>query len=287
MYTSRIRDLGTAEPALQAGAQLGEGPRWDARARRLLWVDIDGCALHLFEPATGADRTVALPDRVGAAAPTADERVVLVALADRLARVDVGTGALEPLVDVPHGRPGMRTNDGACDPAGRFWIGSMADDGTPRAGALYRYDGALETVIEDVSLSNGLGWTADGRLMYFIDSPEQRVEALDFDVTTGAVSGRRPFAEIPEEDGTPDGLAVDDEGGIWVALYGGAQVRRFDPDGRLDAVLRVPAHNVTACCFVGDRLYVTTAQSGEPLGGSLFRADVGVSGPPARVFGRP
>jgi sugar lactone lactonase YvrE len=271
------------ELALEAGAALAEGPRWDARIERLLWVDIDGRALHRFDPATGDDEATPLPAKVGAAAPTQDPGRVLVALADRLAVVDVAGGELEPVADLPHAHPGLRANDGAVDPAGRFWVGTMAEDESPGKAALYRLEGGeLSTVLAPVSLSNGLDWT--GSRMYYVDSPTKRVDVLDYDEPTGAVENRRPFATIEEGVGVPDGLVLDDEGGLWLALYGGAQVRRYGPDGTLEERLDVPADNVTACWFAGDRLFVTTARSPQPLGGSLFVAEPGVSGPPARAY---
>ena len=268
------------ELALEAGAALAEGPRWDARIDRLLWVDIMGCALHRFDPATGEDEATPLPDTVGAAAPTEDPDRVLVALADRLAIVDVRSGELEPLADIPHDHAGLRTNDGAVDPEGRFWVGTMSLDESPHKGALYRYAGGeLTTVHAPISLSNGLDWIGDR--MYYVDSPTKRVDCFDYD---GEVSNRRPFAHIEEGVGVPDGLVIDDEGGVWLALYGGAQVRRYSPEGALEAQLDVPADNVTAVWFAGDRLFITTARSPQPLGGSLFVAEPGVSGPAARIF---
>jgi sugar lactone lactonase YvrE len=275
------------EVALEAHAALAEGPRWDARIERLIWVDIDGRALHRFDPASGEDDATPMPAKIGAAAPTADPDRILVALADRLAIADVRSGELEPLVDVPHAHPGLRTNDGAVDPSGRFWIGTMHDDEeTPDQGALYRLDGGeLTTVLAPVSLSNGLDWT--GERMYYADTPTQRVDLLDYDDAAGAVANRRPFVTIDEADGSPDGLVLDDEGGLWLALWGGGAVRRYDPDGTLTATLEVPADNVTACWFAGERLYITTAASPQPLGGSLFVAEPGVSGPPARAYDGP
>jgi sugar lactone lactonase YvrE len=262
-----------AEPVGSIQAQLGEGPRWDAGAGRLLWVDIEGERLH------AGDRTVECGAMVGAVAPWAGD-TVLAALQDALAAVDVGGGSVRRLTAIPHGRPRMRTNDGACDAAGRFWIGTMALDESPSAGALYRYDpdGALHTMLSDVTLSNGLGWDPAGRLMYYIDSPTQRVDALDFDVASGDVENRRPFAVIPDTDGIPDGLAVDDDGGIWVALYGGGRVLRLDPDGVVSGQVEVPVPRATACCFAGNRLFVTAREG-------LFALDVPYSGPPARPFG--
>ena len=272
------------ELALEAHAVLAEGPRWDARTERLLWVDIDGTALHRFDPATGEDEATPLPAKVGAAAPTADPERVLVALTDRLAIVDLRSGEVEPLLDIPHAHDGLRANDGAVDTAGRFWVGTMAEDESPGKGALYRLDGdKLTPVLAPVDLSNGLDWTGDR--MYYADTPTQRVDLLDYDEASGEVENRRPFVTIAEADGSPDGLVLDDEGGMWLALWGGAQVRRYSPDGELDVILDVPADNVTACWFAGDRLFITTAQSPQPLGGSLFVAEPGVSGPAARTFG--
>ena len=267
------------EIAVRANAKLAEGPRWDAAARRLLWVDIEGCELHVLE--RGEDRAIGLDAMVGAAAPTSSG-AVLVALADRLALVDLADESVRTLVRLPHG-PALRSNDGACDAAGRFWIGTMALDETPGAGALYRYDGSLERVLDEVTLSNGIGWTRDATRMYYIDSPVQRVDLFDFELASGRVDDRRPFVSIDESDGIPDGLTVDDEGGVWVALYGGSCVHRYDESGHLDAVLEVPAKNVTSCCFGGGdgrSLFVTTAAPD----GNVYVTQPGVSGPPAHVF---
>ena len=267
------------EIAVRANAKLAEGPRWDAAARRLLWVDIEGCELHVLE--NGQDRAIGLDAMVGAAAPTSSG-AVLVALADRLALLDPADESVRTLVRLPHG-PALRSNDGACDAAGRFWIGTMALDETPGAGALYRYDASLERVLDEVTLSNGIGWTRDATRMYYIDSPVQRVDLFDFELASGRVDNRRPFVSIDESAGIPDGLTVDDEGGVWVALYGGSCVHRYDESGHLDAVLEVPAKNVTSCCFGdgdGSSLFVTTAAPD----GNVYVTQPGVSGPPAHVF---
>jgi len=267
------------EIAVRANAKLAEGPRWDAATGRLLRVDIEGCELHVLE--SGEDRAIGLDAMVGVAAPTSSG-AVLVGLADRLALVDLADESVRTLVRLPHG-PALRSNDGACDAAGRFWIGTMDLDETPGAGALYRYDGRLERVLDEVTLSNGIGWTRDDTRMYYIDSPVQRVDIFEFEVSSGRIDDRRPFVSIDESEGIPDGLTVDDEGGVWVALYGGSCVHRYDQSGRLDAVLEVPALNVTSCCFGGDdgrSLFVTTAAPD----GNVYVTQPGVSGPPAHVF---
>jgi sugar lactone lactonase YvrE len=267
------------EIAVHANARLAEGPRWDAAEGRLLWVDIEACELHVLE--NGEDRAIAFDSMVSAAAPTTGGPV-LVALADRLALVDLGDESIQTLLKLPHG-PEVRSNDGACDGAGRFWIGTMAFDEKSPDGALYRYDGRLERVLDGVTISNGIGWSRDDSLMYYIDSPEQRIDVFDFDLESGRAADRRAFVSIDESDGTPDGLTVDDEGGVWVALHGGGCVRRYDERGNLDAVLNVPAEKVTSCCFGGDdgrSLFVTTR---EPVG-NVYVAQPGVSGPPAQPF---
>jgi sugar lactone lactonase YvrE len=268
------------EIAVHANARLAEGPCWDAATRRLLWVDIEGRELHVLDK--GVDHAIRLESMVSAAVPT-DGGAVLVALADRLALVDLADGAVTTLVPLPHGAA-LRANDGACDAAGRFWIGTMALDQTPGAGALYCYDGELlRRVLDGVTLSNGLGWARRDTRMYFIDSPEYRVDIFDFDVASGTLDERRPFVAIEKSDGIPDGLTVDDEGGVWVALYGGGCVRRYDERGGLDAVVEVPGENVTSCCFGGDdgrSLFVTTAAPD----GNVYVTQPGVGGPPAHAF---
>ena len=207
---------------------------------------------------------------------------MLVALADRLALVDLADESVQTLVPLPHG-PNVRANDGACDAAGRFWIGTMGLDDAPGAGALYRYDGGLERVLDGVTLSNGLGWTRDDSLMYYIDSPTYRVDVFDFELASGRVASRRPFVSIDESDGIPDGLAIDDEGGIWVALYGGSCVRRYTRTAASTLFSTCPAKNVTACCFGGDdgrSLFVTTAAPD----GNVYVTQPGIGGPPAHVF---
>ena len=264
---------------------LAEGPRWDAVNGRLLWVDIERGELHTWDGTHGCTQ---LGARVGAVAPT-DDGDVLLALADRLALLGAGSvvgkaddarpgsgdrerppGGGGTLVPFPWPRD-IRANDGACDPDGRFWIGSMALDERPGAAALYRFDGApLAPQLDGLTISNGLAW--DGGRMYFVDTPTGRVDVFDYD---GEISNRRPFAEI--DRGKPDGLCLDDEGCVWVALHGGGAVRRFTPDGALDRTLEIPSQNVTACCFYEGSLVVTSRDH-------VWITDVGVGGPPAQPY---
>jgi sugar lactone lactonase YvrE len=277
------RMVSRVDVAIRSDALLGEGPRWDATDGRLLWVDIEGRVLHISDPAAGTDRAIRMWSRVGSASWTTSENILLVALADRLALLDLRDDSLSTLAEIPHAGH-MRLNDGVCDPAGRFWVGSMALAETPGAAALYRFaGGVLERVLDDVTLSNGLGWSSDGSRMYYVDSPTQRIDVFDYDGGAGSIANRRPFAEIDGADGIPDGLAVDDDGCVWVALWGGRAVRRYSPEGALVDVVHLPAEHVTACCFGGDdlrSLFITTAAPD----GSVFVTDAGVAGPPAQRF---
>jgi sugar lactone lactonase YvrE len=280
--------------AIRTPAGLGEGPRWDAAAERLLWVDIDRSQLHVFDPETGDDDVKPVSGGLTAVAPM-EGGGLLLAQNDRLAMMPPGGGQARELVRMPHGSD-VRLNDGACDPAGRFWVGSMAIDERPDGGALYRYSAGegLDVVVPVVGLSNGIGWSPDGSRMYYIDSHAYRLDVFDYDVASGEASARRTVVEIAGQDGIPDGLVVDDDGCIWVALWGGACLRRYTPDGRLDRTIAVPADNVTAACFAGAggrSLYITTASvdlppgaADQPLAGCVFVTDPGVSGPPAQSF---
>jgi sugar lactone lactonase YvrE len=187
----------------------------------------------------------------------------------------------------------VRMNEGGCDPDGRFYCGSMAYDQQPGAGALYRLDpdGSVRVVLENVTISNGLEWSPDGSHAYYNDTFTQRIDIFDYNGESG-LTGRRPFAEMPAQAGGPDGLTIDEQGGVWVALYGGGAVRCYTPEGVLDEVIEVPAKMVTACAFGGQdhsELFITTSREGlepgeDPLAGSLFRSAVGVAGLPVREF---
>jgi sugar lactone lactonase YvrE len=188
----------------------------------------------------------------------------------------------------------LRFNEGGCDPDGRFYCGSMAWDQRPGAGSLYRLDpdGSVEVVLGDLAISNGLEWSLDGSLAYYVDTPTDRLDVFDYHREAG-LTGRRPFAEIPAGAGHPDGLTVDSEGGVWVALYAGGAVHRYSAGGVLDLVVEVATPKPTACTFGGPglgTLYVTTTKEGlpegsEPLAGALFALEPGVTGIPARTFG--
>ena len=190
--------------------------------------------------------------------------------------------------------PGVRMNDGGCDPQGRFWCGTMAYDARPGGGSLYRVepDGSFATALAGVTISNGLGWSADGASAFYVDSPAGGIDSFAFDGARGELGERRRFAEIESHLGLPDGIAVDAEGGVWVALWDGGEVRRYAADGSLDAVVPLPCGRVTACAFGGDdlaELFITTsrlelAEGVDPQGGSLFHCEPGVRGQPVLEF---
>ncbi|MEU1003281.1 SMP-30/gluconolactonase/LRE family protein [Streptomyces tibetensis] len=275
------------EVAVRAEAELGEGPTWDAATGRLLWIDILGSRLHTYDPATGRRTLRRTEQHIGAVKPRAGGGLVL-NLRDGVGLLDPD-GAFRWLHHEPV--PGRRANDAAVAPDGALWAGTMRYDEAPGGGTLSRLtgDGTAEVVLDDVAVSNGTGWSPDGRLMYYVDSPTRRLDV--FDHADGRITGRRTLAEIEESAGFPDGLTVDAEGCVWVALWQGSAVRRYTPDGELDRVIELPVPLVTACAFGGDGLsdlYVTTARVGltDPpaLAGSLFVVPGAGKGLPQPAF---
>jgi sugar lactone lactonase YvrE len=233
---------------------------------------------------------------VGAATPTLDGGYVLAAGAGFL-YVD-STGVVHEVAQPEAGRTDVRMNDGACDPQGRFWAGTMAYDETPGAARLYRLelDGSCTTVLSGLTISNGIGWSPDSATMYLADSGTSRIEAFDFNPSDGTLGGRRTIVHISEPGVAPDGLTVDDEGCIWVALWDGGGLRRYHPDGSQLTTVILPVDRPTSCAFGGaDRatLFVTTASNGltpaalaeQPEAGRVFRIDgLGVTGPPCAHY---
>lgn len=267
---------------------LGEGPVWLAAEARLLWIDISGRRIRWLDPRSGQVEVLDVGEKIGAAAPAAGGGLVA-ALPHEFVRIDAG-GHRTVLATVETDLPGNQMNDGKCDSRGRFWAGSWTLDYTP-AGALYRLnaDRTIDRMLEPVTCSNGIGWSPDDRLMYYIDSTTYRVDVFDYDAAPGDIRGRRPFVEIPEATGMPDGLTVDADGCVWVALWGGSALHRYDPKGRLDVVVELPTANVTSCTFGGGDLrdlYITTARedldeaalAAQPEAGSLFVCRPGPGG---------
>jgi sugar lactone lactonase YvrE len=291
-----------AEPCGVVRAEHAEGPTWDAAREELLWVDILGHRVHRARARRAAGRTrlepVAVHDVgqcVTAVVPLAEADGGWMVASER------GFGQLRPdgtlrVIAEPEAPAAGRTrmNDGKCDPAGRFWAGSMAWDVEPGAGRLYRMDldGRVATVLESVTVSNGLAWMPDGATMYFIDTLTRRVDRLTLDVAKGEPRARETAFAVDPDEGWPDGMTIDDEGCLWVALWGGGQVIRYTPDGRVLARVRVGPEQVSSCAFGGAErrtLFITTSQEGldaaarrrRPDAGRVFCVDVEVTGPPA------
>jgi len=290
-------------PCSPTPGSLSEGPRWDGERGELLWVDIVGSLLHRVR--LDADGlldvvgSIQFDRMVGAVAPAASGGYVLAAGTGFLFADP--SGSVRELAQPEAGRADVRMNDGACDPQGRFWAGTMAHDESSGAGVLYRLelDGTCTTVLPGLTISNGIGWSPDGSVMYLSDSGTSTVDRFDFDGLTGDIGGRRTIVNIPESGVAPDGLTVDERGDIWVALWGGAALRCYSPDGSLRATVPVPVDRPTSCAFGGPEratLFITTARHGldeaalarQPHAGRVFRVDgLGVRGAPCARYRGP
>jgi sugar lactone lactonase YvrE len=285
------------EVVLEPRASVGEGPTWDERSNTLAWVDIMGNTVHVYDPVTGAERAVDVGQPVGAAVLREGGGLAL-ALQTGFGLLDANLDNLRLVAEVEADVPTNRMNDGKCDAAGRFWAGTMAFEVVPGAGGLYRMDANYQVsrMLTGVNLSNGLDWSADNQTMFYVDSTTQGIDTFEFDLERGLLGERRRLISIPPEVGLPDGMTLDAEGGIWVALHGAGKIHRYLPDGSLDRVIRVPARMVTCPAFggadLGD-LYITSMTYGmsareleeQPLAGAIFRCRPGVRGKLPNRFG--
>lgn len=271
-------------------SELAEGPVWDSEAGRLLWVDTMAGIVNWLDLRGGEGGSVALGQPVGSVALRRAGGLVA-AVRDGFGLVDIPSAAFRLIAPLQHGRAGNLMNDGKCDPSGIFWAGSMGHDASPGAGELFRLDADHQAsrMLEGVTVSNGIGWSPDGRTMYYVDSGSGGVDAFDYEIASAAISNRRRFVSIPSEEGLPDGLAIDAEGAVWVAIWEGSAIRRYTPDGTLDRVVEFPVTLVTSCAFGGQNLselFVTTARidlteeqrAQQPLAGALFRVRPEVPG---------
>ncbi|MGH2931464.1 MAG: SMP-30/gluconolactonase/LRE family protein [Gaiellaceae bacterium] len=275
---------------------LGEGARWDARRGELLRLDI--LAGRVYRDRVDDDgalilvRRYQVPGTVGAVAPVEDDEGWVVAAGKGFAYLSLD-GSVRPLGEVAAAE--TRMNDGACDPQGRFWSGTKAD--RPGGAALYRLDRAGETelMLDGLTISNGKGWSPDGATMYLVDTGPRVVHAFAFDGDTGTITDGRVLITVPEDVGSPDGMTVDADGDLWVAIWGGGRVQRYSPKGELRQTLTVPAAQCTSCAFAGsglNRLYVTTAtefwtdeqRRAEPAAGLVYRFETDATGRPAAPF---
>ena len=282
---------GSPDVLLNLHLDLGEGPSWDATGR-LSFVDILAGHVYVATP----ERVIDVLDagaHVGAALPAAGGGFLLARRDGFVALGDDGT--LEPLALALWDVPDLRFNDAKCDVTGRAWAGTMPYEEAPGRAAIYRLgDGQAEAVVTGLGQANGLGWSPDARTMYVIDTRTARLDAFDFDAAAGSVGARRTLVDLAGEAGVPAGLCVDADGCLWIAMWGGSEVRRHGPDGRLLGAIPMPVSRPTSCCFIGDVLVITSAAhelvpddlARQPHAGAVFAIRTGASGPPVTPWVR-
>lgn len=282
-----IKRIGGLEIAAKIQASLGEGPAWNEKLGVLHCVDIFGKKVYQYNPELGTIDYFSTAMFPGAVLPTAANKLAL-ALEDGLYLSDLDGNNLEKKYSIEPEILGNRMNDAKCDPSGVLFGGTMGDGNSP-TGSLYRIDSNGYTkVCKEITVSNGLAWSPDASKMYYIDSGKKSVQVSDFDRSNSSIVGFKNFIEFPDSFGIPDGMCGDKEGGIWVAFFGGQQVRRFSAEGIQTHEIQLPVPQITSCCFAGEDstiLYITTASidlgDGRKIGsedGNLFRIDVGIPG---------
>ena len=287
----------TAELAVELDCDLGEGPYWDDAQQELYFVDITNKQVKIFSPSDSSVKTIKFDQEVSAV--FLDQKSELIVAARDGVFTASQDGALKTLLaPIEADDPSIRTNDAKCDSTGRMWVGTMAFDFTPGVAALFTLDSkGLKQVVPVLTIANGLGWSRDQKSMYFIDSPTGRVDIFDCDLESGELKNRRPLITFDAAAGIPDGLTTDEDGGIWVAFFGGGEVRRYDPSGELTHVVTLPVKQVTSCCFGGKdmtELFITTARyamnseslAKEPLAGSLFKLSTTFKGSKSNRYER-
>lgn len=270
--------------------ELGEGPFWDSKRSRLHWVDIigkkiisqnlDGSNIHALE-VDGNPGCVVL----------SDDGTMVAGVDNQISSLDGDGNLLRVLADTKEGA-GLRFNDGKCDSSGRFWVGSMDRKEKNKLGSLYSWN-SIEGLVnreQGVTVSNGMGWSPDNSLFYYIDSPTREVSVYDFDLSTGSINNKRRFIGFSEEDGFPDGMTIDNEGRLWIAFWGGSKIMCVNPDSKaIEEVVSFPVSKITSCAFGGekmDQLFITSAkvqvnEKDEPMAGKTFVVSLGVKGLPS------
>ncbi|SEW44447.1 SMP-30/gluconolactonase/LRE family protein [Chitinophaga arvensicola] len=281
----------TASVVYPGKALLGEGPVWDARRRRLYFVDINGRRVNSFDPVNGNFQQWNTGKRTSLIIPASDGRFLL-GTQGSLELSDLVNPA-STLTLVEPALPQHRCNDGKCDAKGRLWFGTMHLNARPQEGALYCYDGSLRKVLDGISISNGICWSADNKTMYYIDTLERNIRAYDFDLAAGTLGKSRIVTTVAD---FPDGMCMDQEGMLWVAMWGGKSVHRYHPgSGELMGKIWVDAPHVSSCAFGGhdmNQLFITTAREGltpaqlqdYPHSGDLFAVQLPFTGAPAHSF---
>jgi len=286
-----------AEVAINIGADIGEGPHWDSATNTLIFVDSTTGVIFRFDPNSGETSLTTIGKPIGAAIPRKGGGYVVTSHEGLLYVEECPNPQINLLVPIETELVSNRMNDAKCDSLGRLWSGTFSTTFDKKAGSLYRVDPNLSLVrmLPGVSISNGIGWSPDERLMYFVDTAMRRIDVFDFNISEGHISSQRIFVNIPREAGLPDGMTVDAEGCVWVALYYGGQIRRYSPTGELLQTVKLPVSRVTSCTFGGPNmsdLYITTARHAsfrdgkpqEPFSGSIFRYRSNTRGLPAHTF---
>ncbi len=283
--------------AYKTDALLGEGAIWNHQSNELYWIDIEGKTLHIYNPNTNKNRSFPTATHIGTVVPKNRDEA-LIALVDGTHIINLNNGETHLFTDMKEALTNCRLNDGKCDPAGRLWVGSMNWQQEKGKAKLFTVtsDTSFTTKIDSVTISNGIVWTKDKKTMYYIDTPTSQIKAYDYDNATGEISNGRITVEIPEDFGYPDGMTIDEEDMVWVGMWNGNAVIRFNPKtGEVLQKIEVPAHNVTSCAFGGDNLdilYITSAsldmtdeeKEKYPLAGSVFKVTPGVKGVKSHFF---
>jgi sugar lactone lactonase YvrE len=286
-----------AVPLCKTALLLGEGAHWHSAWKQFLYVDIEGKKVGCIDPITKIRAEKNTGERIGTVVPAANGDLVL-ALESSITSLNFDTGEQKELIKIEVEKPNNRCNDGKCDALGRLWIGTMHGEAKGAEGDLYCFDGkSLIKKIPNRKVSNGICWSKDNKTMYYIDSFDYNIKRYDFDLINGKISNERVIVEVTEPGFTPDGMTIDEEGMLWVAMWGGSCINRYDPfSGELVGKVEVDAPHVTSCAFGGNRmqqLFITTARVGLdqeqllqfPDSGSLFIVDVGIRGMEMHQFG--
>lgn len=286
------------EVVTDATCLLGEGPVWVTKRKLVCWIDILNGLIHQYSPLHKKHTTIPVHQMIGTIAPCTNGNLVA-ALQNGFAFINRETGNIDMITDPEDHLPNNRFNDGKCDPAGRFWAGSMAISEEKGAGSVYALYKNLKSIkkISGVTISNGMAWSSDGKTFYYIDTPTFEIVAYDYEIATGNISNKKTIIKIDEKEGNPDGMTIDRDGMLWVAHWDGWQLTRWNPaTGEKLGSIRMPVAKVTSCTFGGealDDLYITSARVGltekeleqQPLAGSLFVIkNCGYQGMPAFEF---
>lgn len=278
-------------------ADLGEGPVWDEKTNILYWLDILNGLIHEYHTETGMCQYFSVGEMIGSYALT-DRGNLIVATKKGFGMIDKKSGAYQLLAAPERNIPDNRFNDGKCDPAGRFWAGTMSLTGKEKRGTLYKFEqGQAHSMIREVSISNGLAWSMDHKTLYYIDTPTRQVVGFDFDMEQGQLSNKRLVLTLKNNTGYPDGMTIDSQGMLWIAHWGGWRVSRWNPmNGKLLQEIELPAEQITSVTFGGknlDTMYITSAKTGlpneslikQPLAGAVFWTKVkGITGTPGYRF---